>query len=97
MFFPGLRAKADALVLSYTTGLHSLTPRPRKDLAKHMLREGAHSGTVLLLHGVHFLERKLLRLINMIKGRGASTHPTTASEFLKSVAESKQNGRGEIL
>ncbi|OGG48128.1 hypothetical protein A3D66_00795 [Candidatus Kaiserbacteria bacterium RIFCSPHIGHO2_02_FULL_50_9] len=91
------RAKADALVLHYAKRLFALAPNPRPDLAKHLLREAAHSLTILLLRGLHFLERRLLKVVNMIKGRGTPARNDSVSEFLRSVSESKQKSpRGYI-
>ena len=94
---PAFRARADAFVLSATAHLthHSLQVRP--GLAKHLLREAAHEVTVLLLRVVHVVERQLLGVVNMIKGKGTVRHGATASEFLKNIAEHKKNNRGQIF
>lgn len=94
---PAFRAQADALVLSATARLthHRLQVRP--GLVKHLLRELAHEVTVLLLRVVHIVERQLLGVVNMIKGKGTVRHGATASEFLRQMSEQKKTDPGKIF
>lgn len=93
---PGLelRRALDARVAAFTAWLRALPARARAvghDYAAHaIVRTSA-----LLLRFVHFLEGKLIRVINLVKGRGdSSPQQKPASAFLQRVATFKSEGNG---
>lgn len=93
----GARVKADALVISYAqyAGIHA--PEFRSDFVKHLLRELTHMASLFLLRILHIFERRLLGVVNMIKGKGTLHRGDSVSTFLREVSEHKQGNRGQIF
>src|SRR3989344_8547385 len=88
VLIPAWRATADAFVLRALEHLIILTPDPRPDLVRRFLWKAAHDLMVLLLRGLHFLERRLLKVVDMIKGKRTPARSDSVSEFLRSISES---------
>jgi hypothetical protein len=81
------RFKADRVVAKWTTILQSHLPTRGRVLSKELSHNVAYHVSHAALAGVHFAERKLVRVINFIKGRGVVKKDAAASDYLKNVSE----------
>lgn len=92
MLFSNFRKRADTRVLD----LHALfrtIPKYTRDVLEYLVHHGAYQGsrTVLLL--LRTVERRLMGILNMIKGKGVVTKRELPSSFLRHVAEHKNDIR----
>ena len=94
ILFPELRAPLDSQVTRYVKAATGRVPALHPDWLKHTLTFIAHEVSLLLLYGLHFLERRLVRLITMIKGTGTAPRGEGVSDFLRTVSEHKKATSG---
>ena len=85
------RFKADKAVAKWTTFLKSHLPTRGRVISKELSHNIAYHVSHVALAGVHFAERKLIRIINFIKGKGIVKKDRTASHYLKNVSEYKRH------
>lgn len=85
--FRDVRFKADKAVAKWATILKSHVPRNGKIISKELTHNAAYHISHVALAGVHFAERKLIRVINFIKGKGVVKKDRTASHYLKNVSQ----------
>lgn len=83
----GSRFKADKIVARWLTVLKSHIPTTGKRFSKEITHHTAYHISYIALSGVKFMERKLIRIINFIKGRGIVKKDRTASHYMKNVSE----------
>lgn len=86
-----LRARIDARVAVLGGWLKSV-PLYFKEHSKVLSAQIIFHLSAIMLRIVHFAERKLIRVINLVKGRGdVTTKKGAASFFLQNVATYKEN------
>jgi len=92
VLFPTVRSRADAMVLRAAAFVKTV-PRRVHDILEYITHHGLYqiSRTALLL--LRVAERRLMRVVNMIKGKGVVTRKGTNSTFLRDVAEHKNGIR----
>ena len=81
------RFKADRAVAKWTTLLKSHLPTRGRVISKELSHNVAYHVSHAALSGVHFAERKLIRIINFIKGKGVVKKDRTTSHYLKNVSK----------
>jgi hypothetical protein len=81
------RFKADRAVAKWTVIFKSHLPTKGRVILKEVSHNIAYYVSHVALAGVHFAERKLIRVINFIKGKGVVRKDRTASHYLKNVSE----------
>ncbi|HJL55632.1 MAG: hypothetical protein QGH85_01460 [Candidatus Pacebacteria bacterium] len=81
------RFKADRAVAKWTTILKSHLPTRGRVISKELSHNIAYHVSHVALAGVHFAERKLIRVINFIKGKGIVNKDRATSHYLKNVSE----------
>lgn len=85
-----LRASTDAHVV-VVAGWARLVPIKLQATARTFLAQSIFHVSAIMLRVVHFAERKLIRVINLVKGRGdVTTKKGSASFFLQNVATYKE-------
>ena len=96
--FADARAKADSFVVETAQKAAVHIPRLFWQSVHGARAWAEHHGGALLENLAHFAERKLLRFVNMVKGRReVSKRNGTASAYLKDVVEHRdglRNGNG---
>lgn len=85
--FREIRFKADKVVFSFFTFIKSHLPTKGKRFSKEVAHHSIFYFSHFALSGVKFLERKLVRLIDFIKGRGVVKKERNTSDYLKNVSE----------
>jgi len=87
----GLRRATDAKVVVISERLKAL-PRALWASVRVFLKQGVFYVSAGMLRIVQFTERKLIRVINLVRGKGdISTKKGSASFFLQNVATYKEN------
>ncbi|MEK7589745.1 MAG: hypothetical protein AAB475_00630 [Patescibacteria group bacterium] len=81
------RFKADKVVVEWFIALKSHIPTKGKHLSKEITHHTAYHISHFALGGVKFAERKLIRVINFIKGKGVVNKNGNASHYLKNVSK----------
>ncbi|MFQ5661791.1 MAG: hypothetical protein ACE5F2_00865 [Candidatus Paceibacteria bacterium] len=81
------RFKADRKVAKWTTILKSHLPTRGRVISKELTHNTAYHVSHAALACVHFAERKLIRVINFIKGKGVVKKDAAASSYLKNVSK----------
>lgn len=81
------RFKADKVVAKWFTFIKSHIPTKGKHLSKEITHHTAYHVSHVALSGVKFAERKLIRVINFIKGRGVVKKDRTTSHYMKNVSK----------
>ena len=92
IFFPGFRKRADMWVLDLYT-LFRTIPKYTRDALEYLAHYGAYQGSRTALLLLRMVERRLMRLLNMIRGKGVVTKRETPSTFLRHVTEYKNGMR----
>ena len=92
VFFPSFRKQADLWVLNLYALFHDI-PKHVWDVTRRLAHHGAYqsSRTALLL--LRIVEQRLMKLLNLIRGKGVVTKREPPSTFLKHVAEHKNGIR----
>lgn len=85
--FRKFRFKADRVVAKWFIFVKSHMPTEGKHLSKEITHHTAYHVSRTALAVVRFAERKLIRIINFIKGKGIVRKDGTASHYLKNVSE----------
>ena len=85
--FRDVRFKADKVVASWITFIKSHVPTRGKKLSKEITHHAAFHFSHFALSIVKFIERKLIRIINFIKGKGVVKKDRIASHYMKNVSE----------
>lgn len=85
--FRDVRFKADKAVVLWFTFVKSHIPTRGRHLSKKITHHTAYHVSHAALGGVKFAERKLVRIINFIKGKGVVRKDRTASHYMKNVSE----------
>lgn len=84
-----LRTTIDARVMVVATWLRSL-PTSIQEALRTLFKQGVFHATGTMLKVLHFVERKLIRVINLVKGKGdITTKKGSASFFLQNVSTYK--------
>jgi len=94
-FFGEFRNKADHFVTDHAPRMHRETIHTGKQISERAVVTGLHFITIFALRIVRFLEKKLVNVINIIKGRNRIKNKRKASDFLMKVSEHK-NDRGFV-
>jgi hypothetical protein len=82
-----VRFKADKIVAGWFIFVRSHIPTKGKHLSKEITHHTAYHISYVALGGVKFAERKLVRIINFIKGKGVIKKDRTASHYMKNVSK----------
>ncbi|MDP6388075.1 MAG: hypothetical protein QGG63_02285 [Candidatus Pacebacteria bacterium] len=85
--FHDARFKADKEVVKWITVLKSHVPTRSRLISKELMHNIAYHVSHVALAGVRFAERKLVKVINFIKGKGVVKKDAVASHYLKNVSE----------
>lgn len=91
MVFVDFRKKADTFVIESITSFKSRLPRASKQILKHVINNIIYYTSTILLKFVKWLEKKLVRFSNMIKGRVEIQNRGEASMYLQNVSAHKNN------
>jgi hypothetical protein len=83
----GARFKADKVVVRWFLFVRSHIPAKGKRLSKEITHHTAYHISHIALGVVKFAERKLIRIINFIKGKGVVNKNRIASHYMKNVSE----------
>lgn len=92
MLFPGFRKRADTRTLDLYVLIRAIPKRTKVTLlylVHHSVYQGSRTALLLL----RIVERRLMKLLNMIRGKGVVTKREPPSTFLKHVAEHKNGIR----
>jgi len=92
ILFPGFRKRADARTLDLYAQVQAIPKRTKVMLlylAHHSIYQSSRTALLLL----RIVERRLMKLLNMIRGKGVVTKREPPSTFLKHVAEHKNGIR----
>ena len=81
------RFKADKIVANWFTMFKSHLPTRGRKLSKEITHHTAYHISHFALSGVKFIERKLIRIINFIKGKGIIKKDRKASHYMKNVSK----------
>jgi hypothetical protein len=81
------RFNADRVVASWFTFVRSHLPTRGRKLSKEITHHAAFHFSHFALSGVKLMERKLIRVINFIKGKGVVKKDRTTSHYMKNVSE----------
>lgn len=81
------RFKADKAVVSWFIFVKSHIPTKGKSLSKEITHHTVYHVSQVALRGVKFAEKKLVRIINFIKGKGVVKKDRTASHYMKNVSQ----------
>jgi hypothetical protein len=82
-----IRFKADRTVAKWTTFFKSHLPTRGRVISKELTHNTAYHISHIALAVVHFAERKLIRIINFIKGKGVVKKDAAASHYMKNVSQ----------
>lgn len=85
--FREIRFKADRIVFSFFIFIKSHLPIRGKKFSKEIIHHSIFYFSHFALSGVKFLEKRLIRLINFIKGRGVIKKERNTSDYLKNVSK----------
>lgn len=85
------RFKADKIVAGWFTTFKSHIPTKGKHLSKEITHHTAYHVSHAALGGVKFAEKKLVRIINFIKGKGVVRKDRTTSHYMKNVSGFKRH------
>lgn len=85
--FREIRFKADRIVFSFFTFIKSHLSTKGKSLSNEVIHHTIFYFSHFALNCIKFLEKKLIRLINFIKGRGILKKERNTSVFLKNISE----------
>jgi uncharacterized membrane protein YidH (DUF202 family) len=96
-FFHSIRFKADTFIARTGLLIHRHVPTIGKKISKHVAHHTAYHTSSIVLMIVQFMERRLLRLVNLIKGKGVVKKNGSASFFLKHISEHKKNSDREKI
>jgi hypothetical protein len=89
------RFKADTAVAAADLYVRRHVPTFGKKMSKQVAHQTAYHTSSVVLRIVQFMERRLLRFINLIKGKGVVKKNGSASFFLKHISEHKKNSDRE--
>ena len=92
VFFPGFRKQADLWVLNLYALFHAI-PKHVRDVTRRLVHHGVYQGSRTALLLLRVIERRLMKLLNLIRGKGVITKGESSSAFLKHVAEHKNGIR----
>ena len=81
------RFKADRIVAEWFTFIKGNIPTQGKHLSKEITHHTVYHVSHVALDVVKFMEKKLIRIINFIKGRGVVKKQGQASHYLKNVSK----------
>ena len=90
-FFSVFRFKADVFVIDSKAALRNRLPSESKRLSRQAVHYTIYHLSTVLLQVVQYIEKRLLRFINMIKGRGEIKKGGSVSFYLKNVSEHKNH------
>lgn len=82
-----VRFKADMVVAKSIIFIKSNAPTKGRVISKELTHHTAYHISHIALACVHFAERRLIRVINFIKGKGIVKKDRTASHYMKNVSE----------
>jgi hypothetical protein len=84
--FRDFRFKVDKITVRLIIFLKSYMPTRGRLISKELTHNAAYHISHIALFGVHYLERKLIKIINFIKGKGVVKKDRTTSHYMKNVS-----------
>lgn len=91
VLFKGFRTNANASVERAVAVFHRNISKVDKNVFMAIIRSIAYYLGIIALKSVQFIEKRLIRFINFIKGKGTINKNGSASFYLKSISEHKKN------
>lgn len=94
VFLPVARAKTDILALKMTAKIRSLQriiPGMGSHISRQITHHTAYHTSAIALKLTQVVEGKLLRFVNMIKGKGVIKDGRVASQYLRDVSAHREH------
>ena len=100
VYLPVARAKTDIFALKMAAKAHSfvrIMPGVSSHVSRQITHHTAYHTSAIALKLVQVVEEKLLRFINMIKGKGVIKDDRVASQYLRDVSEHRGRNPGDKI